>query len=60
MGSGGGSPGIPLAIELGRPVTLLEATWRKAAFLRRLVAELGIAAHGGPERSEQYARGGGP
>lgn len=36
VGSGGGSPGIPLAVALpGREVTLLEANARKAAFLER-------------------------
>lgn len=59
VGSGNGSPGIPLAIEYGRPVTLLEAASRKAAFLRRVVAALGIEAPVVAERSEQYARAGG-
>lgn len=37
VGSGGGSPGIPLAAVLpGREVTLLEANARKAAFLERI------------------------
>jgi 16S rRNA (guanine527-N7)-methyltransferase len=57
VGSGNGSPGIPLAIEYGRPVTLLEAASRKAAFLRRVVAELGIEAPVVAERSEHYGRG---
>ena len=36
VGSGGGSPGIPLAVALpGREVTLLEAERRKCAFLER-------------------------
>jgi 16S rRNA (guanine527-N7)-methyltransferase len=36
VGSGGGSPGIPLAFELpGREVTLLEAERRKCDFLER-------------------------
>lgn len=36
VGSGGGSPGIPLAAALpGREVTLLEAERRKCAFLER-------------------------
>ena len=36
VGSGGGSPGIPLAAALpGREVTLLEAEQRKCDFLRR-------------------------
>src|SRR4051812_44963791 len=35
VGSGGGAPGIPLALELPeREVTLLEATGRKCEFLR--------------------------
>ncbi len=43
VGSGGGLPGIPLAIA--RPdvrVTLLEATGKKAAFLEQTVAALGL------------------
>jgi 16S rRNA (guanine527-N7)-methyltransferase len=40
VGSGGGSPGIPLAASLpGREVTLLEANARKAHFLERAAAE---------------------
>jgi 16S rRNA (guanine527-N7)-methyltransferase len=59
VGSGNGSPGIPLAIDYGGPVTLLEAASRKAAFLRQLVAELGIEAPVVAARSELYARGAG-
>jgi 16S rRNA (guanine527-N7)-methyltransferase len=59
VGSGNGSPGIPLAIDYGRPVTLLEAASRKAAFLQRMAAELGIEAPVVAERSEQYARAAG-
>jgi 16S rRNA (guanine527-N7)-methyltransferase len=41
VGSGGGTPGIPLAASLPRrEVTLLEAERRKADFLRRFEAEL--------------------
>jgi 16S rRNA (guanine527-N7)-methyltransferase len=41
VGSGGGTPGIPLAASLpGRSVTLLEAERRKCEFLRRWEAEL--------------------
>ena len=56
VGSGGGTPGIPLAIA--RPelaVTLLDSNTKKAAFLRQAAIELGlnnIAVHSG--RVEQY------
>lgn len=41
VGSGGGSPGIPLAVAMPeRQFTLLEAEDRKCAFLRRLTSEL--------------------
>jgi 16S rRNA (guanine527-N7)-methyltransferase len=41
VGSGGGTPGIPLAVSLpAREVTLLEAERRKTAFLERWTAEL--------------------
>jgi 16S rRNA (guanine527-N7)-methyltransferase len=41
VGSGGGSPGIPLAFDLpGRSFTLLEAERRKCAFLERFAREL--------------------
>jgi 16S rRNA (guanine527-N7)-methyltransferase len=40
VGSGGGAPGIPLAVALPeREVTLLESSARKAAFLERVAAE---------------------
>jgi len=57
VGSGGGSPGIPLALELDLAASLLEATRPKAAFLRRVVAEIGLAAEVVHARSEEYARG---
>ena len=41
VGSGGGTPGIPLAASLPeRHVTLLEAERRKCSFLQRFAAEL--------------------
>jgi 16S rRNA (guanine527-N7)-methyltransferase len=56
VGSGGGAPGIPLAIA--RPdlsVTLLDGNSKKAAFLRQAAIELmlpNVSVHGG--RVEQY------
>ena len=41
VGSGGGAPGIPLAVALpSRDVTLLEANARKCTFLRAVAREL--------------------
>jgi 16S rRNA (guanine527-N7)-methyltransferase len=41
VGSGGGSPGLPLAVEMPtRPFTLLDAERRKCRFLERFAAEL--------------------
>jgi 16S rRNA (guanine527-N7)-methyltransferase len=57
VGSGGGSPGIPLALALGLPVTLLEATGTKCRFLERAVAMLGAPCTVVHARSEEYARG---
>lgn len=44
VGSGGGLPGIPLAVVLpGTEVTLFEATGKKVAFLRQASDEMGLA-----------------
>ena len=43
IGSGGGLPGIPVAIaDPGRRVTLNDASRKKGAFLRQAVIELGL------------------
>ena len=57
VGSGGGSPGIPLAIALDLDVTLLEATGTKCRFLERAVAEVEAPCTVVHARSEEYARG---
>lgn len=44
VGSGGGLPGIPLAIAFpALRLTLLESVGKKAAFLREVVADLGLS-----------------
>jgi 16S rRNA (guanine527-N7)-methyltransferase len=59
VGSGNGSPGIPLALVYDAPVTLLDAVARKVRFMERVAGELGLAATVVAERSETYARGDG-
>jgi len=57
VGSGGGAPGIPLAVELDVAPVLLEATARKAAFLRAVLAELELPGEVVNARSEEVAAG---
>ena len=57
VGSGNGSPGIPLALHYGSPVTLLESVARKGAFLVRCSEQLDIGCPVVVERSETFARG---
>lgn len=52
VGSGGGLPGIPLALATGVPVTLLEPIAKKAAFLRRAVETLALSVTVVAERAE--------
>jgi 16S rRNA (guanine527-N7)-methyltransferase len=59
VGSGNGSPGIPLAIAYDAPVTLLEAVGRKAVFLEAVAVELAVDATVIAERSEIVGRGSG-
>ena len=58
VGSGNGSPGIPLAAGLAeREVTLLEANRRKAEFLERAAAEFGnvrVALGRAEEHRDRY------
>lgn len=43
LGSGGGFPGVPIAVaEPRREVLLLDSNNKKTAFLRQVVAELGV------------------
>jgi 16S rRNA (guanine527-N7)-methyltransferase len=56
VGSGGGLPGIPLAIVTGARVTLVESAARKARFLRETIAALGIAGEVVHDRAEVAAR----
>jgi 16S rRNA (guanine527-N7)-methyltransferase len=50
VGSGGGAPGIPLAVSLpDREVTLLEANGRKCDFLRRWAPPNATVVHGRAE-----------
>jgi len=56
VGSGGGLPGIPLAIATGVRVTLIEPIAKKAAFLREALAAAGLAGEALAERAEVSAR----
>ncbi len=56
VGSGGGLPGIPLAIATGVRVTLIEPIAKKAAFLRAALETCGLAGEALAERAEVAAR----
>lgn len=57
IGSGGGSPAIPLAIRCRRlTVRMVEMRQRKAAFLREAVRSLGLAASVDSLRFEELAQ----
>lgn len=57
LGSGGGFPGLPLALALpAAEVALVESVTRKSEFLRRVVAELAVVnARVVPDRVEEWA-----
>jgi len=57
IGSGGGMPAIPLAVALkGGPATfqLVEPIWKKVAFLRHAIRELGLAVSVHAGRSDSF------
>jgi 16S rRNA (guanine527-N7)-methyltransferase len=56
VGSGGGLPGIPLALATGARVVLIEPIAKKAAFLERALAELGLDGLALSQRAEVVAR----
>jgi 16S rRNA (guanine527-N7)-methyltransferase len=61
IGSGGGVPGLVLgAVRPERALHLVEATARKAVFLRETAQRMGVAAHVHAARSEDLARMGEP
>ncbi|HKV66483.1 MAG TPA: RsmG family class I SAM-dependent methyltransferase [Gaiellales bacterium] len=59
VGSGGGSPGIPIALVTGIGVDLIEATGVKCDFLRRCGEAVGAPCEVIHDRSEHLARAGG-
>jgi 16S rRNA (guanine527-N7)-methyltransferase len=56
VGSGGGLPGIPLALATGARVLLVEPTAKKAAFLERALLACGVAGEVVAERAEVAGR----
>lgn len=56
LGSGGGSPAVPLALALGAPrLVMVESRVRKAAFLREVLRELGMNGSVESVRFEEVA-----
>jgi 16S rRNA (guanine527-N7)-methyltransferase len=56
VGSGGGSPGIPLALASALAVVLLESRSPKAAFLRGAVEQLGLSCPVVHRTAEEHGR----
>ena len=55
LGSGGGSPAIPLALTLNAPLVMVESKGRKAAFLREAARHVGLLAEVKNARFEEAA-----
>ncbi len=55
LGSGQGFPAVPIAIETGIEINLIEADRRKAAFLTTVLSQLKLAGKVWPVRIEQAA-----
>lgn len=55
VGAGAGLPSIPVAIAAGIPVTMIEATAKKARFLTETLQALGLRGEVIPERAETAA-----
>jgi 16S rRNA (guanine527-N7)-methyltransferase len=56
VGSGGGFPAIPLAIATGLEAVLVESVAKKARFLERVAAALGLRVRVRAQRAEEAAR----
>lgn len=56
IGSGGGLPAIPLALATGIPITMIESTTKKAAFLEAALGVLGLEGRVIPQRAELSGR----
>jgi 16S rRNA (guanine527-N7)-methyltransferase len=56
VGSGGGLPGIPVALATGARVLLVEPTAKKAAFLAKTLVACGISGEAVAERAEVAGR----
>ena len=54
IGSGGGSPAIPLAIELGVDMTMLDSTRKKVDFLNEVCSQLNLNARAIHTRIEDF------
>jgi len=58
VGSGGGFPGVPIALATGMRVTLVESVAKKAAFLKELARDQAIAVEVVCARAEDIGRDG--